>query len=132
MNLYRQFKTDEQKEVDGVWVPLTATARVKIARMGNARYKECIKRLTAPYRQSGVSADIPDEIYQQLARETAAETILVDWDGIEDQDGKALPYSKKAALDAINDLKDFYVLVMSVAHDMERFKVTAQAALEKN
>lgn len=132
MNLYRQFKTDEQKEVDGVWIALSATARVKVARMGNTRYRECMKRLRAPYQQGGLGTTIPDDLQQALLREAVAETILVDWDGIEDQDGHPLPYSKKAALDACTDLKDFYLVVLAASDNMETFKVSTQAALEKN
>ena len=131
MDLYQQFKTDEQKEVDGVWVPLSATARVKVARMGNARYRDCIKKKSAPYRQAGLVNEIPADVYQQLVREAVAETILVDWHGIT-TDGQPVPYSKETALTFCTELKDFYNLVLTAADNMEIFRVQGQAVLEKN
>lgn len=131
MDLYQQFKTDEQKEVDGVWVPLSATAKIKVARMGNPRYRECIKRKSAPYRQAGLANEIPSEVYQQLVREAVAETILVDWQGIT-ADGQPVPYMKETALKFCTELKDFYNLVLSAADSMETFRVQAQETLAKN
>lgn len=131
MDLYRQFKTDEQKEVGGVWVPLSATARIKVARMGNARYRDCIKRLSAPYRVTGLANQIPQEVYQQLVRDAVAETILVDWDGIT-TDGQPVPYSRETALKFCTELKDFYDFVLTAADSMETFRVQAQAQTEKN
>jgi len=131
MDLYQQFQTDEQKEVDGVWVPLSATARLKIARMGNRKYRDCIKRLSGPYRVAGLNNQIPGDVYQQLVREAVAETILVDWEGIT-TDGLPRPYSKAAALTFCTELKDFYDFVLTAADSMETFRVNGQAVLEKN
>jgi hypothetical protein len=131
MDLYRQFQTDDQKEVDGVWVPLSATARIKVARMGNPRYRECIKKKSAPYRQAGLATEIPAEVYQQLVREAVAETILVGWEGLT-TDGKKVPYTRETALKFCTDLKDFYSLVLTASDSMETFRVNGQAVLEKN
>ena len=131
MDLYKQFKTDEKKEVEGIWVPLSATARLKIARMGNTRYRECIKRLSAPYRIAGINSQIPTDVYQQIVREAVAETILVDWEGLT-TDGHPRPYSKETALLFCTELKDFYDFVLTTSDSMETFRVNGQAVLEKN
>lgn len=131
MDLHRQFKTDEQKEVDGAWVPLSATARLRVARMGNPRYRECIKRLSAPYRTAGLASAIPPDVYQQLVREAVAETILVGWEGIT-TDGQPVPYSNAAALTYCTELKDFYDFVLTASDSMETFRVQAQETTVKN
>ena len=41
-----QFRTNEQKEKEGVWVKIGEDARIKVARLGNARYKELFQKLT--------------------------------------------------------------------------------------
>ena len=131
MDLYKQYKTDEKKEVEGIWVPLSATARIKVARMGNPRYRDCIKRLSSPYRVAGINDQIPPEVYQQMVREAVAETILVDWEGLT-SDGDPVPYTRDKALVFCTDLKDFYDFVLTAASSMETFRMNGQAVLEKN
>lgn len=131
MDLHKQFKTDEQKEVEGAWVPLSASARLRVARMGNPRYRECIKRLSAPYRTAGLASAIPPDVYQQLVREAVAETILVGWEGIT-TDGHPVAYSKEAALTFCTELKDFYDFVLTACDSMETFRVAAQETTVKN
>jgi len=133
MNLYTQFQTDEHKEVDGTWMPLDATTRIKIARIGNAKYTACVKRLSAPYLKPGVrTTDIPDDVWTGITLEAMAETILVDWDGVVDNNNDPVPYSKAAALTALKDLKDFKLLVAGAADSMETFRMARLAELEKN
>lgn len=132
MDLYQHFATDEQKEVEGAWIPLSETARIRIARMGNPQYAACVKRLALPFRSGGVlDEDIPDSVWKQITREAAAETILVDWEGVT-RDGEPLPYSKEEALKLLTARKDFYGLVLTAAQNMDNFRVRAQKQLEKN
>ena len=131
MDLYEKFKTDEGKETEGAWVPLSATARIKVARMGNARYREYMRKKSAPYRQSGIANAVPSEVLEQIVREAVAETILVDWAGIT-TDGKEIPYSKETSLLFCTDLKDFYNVVLTAADNMETFRVNGQAVLVGN
>jgi hypothetical protein len=131
MDIYKQFKTDETKEVEGVWVSLSPTARIKVARMGNKAYRDFVKRKSLPYRQAGIIGDIPPDVFQQIVREAVAETILVDWEGIT-TDGVTIQYSKEQALVFCTDLKDFYNLVLTASDNIETFRVNGVAVLEKN
>ncbi len=131
MDLFKQFQTDAHAEVDGVWIPLSTTARLKIARTGNPRHQACLKRLSLPYIKPGMRmTDIPDDTYAMITREAAAETILVDWDGIT-RDQQPVPYSKAEALAAL-EMKDFYELVLTAATSLETFRAARLAELEKN
>lgn len=131
MDLYKQYQTDEKAELDGVWVPLSGTAKLKIARAGNPRHAACMKRLLTPYVKPGMrTTDVADEIFQAVAREAMAETILVDWDGIV-KDGAPLPYSKEEALRALQ-MKDFQLAVWESANALETFRTARLAELEKN
>ncbi len=132
MNLYKQFKTREQAELDGVWVQISPTARLKIARSNNPRHQASIKRLSHPYLKPGMrSTDIPDDTWEQITREAAAETILVDWDGIVDVTEQPLPYSKAEAMKVLA-LKDFAEVVFRIANSMEHYREERIAELEKN
>lgn len=131
MDLYKQFQTDKKAEEEGVWIPLSSTARLKIARMGNPRHQAALKRLSLPYVKPGMRvSDIADDVYAEIAREAAAETILVDWDGIT-RDQQPVPYSKSDALAALH-MSDFYELVLKASSSLETYRVARLAELEKN
>ena len=132
MNLRKQFQTDEKAEVDGVWVPLSATAKIKVARSGNPRHSAAMKRLTKPYLKPGMRAnDIADDVFLAIAKEAMAEAILVDWDGIVNDNDEPLPFSKHEAMVAL-EFNDFYQLVWNAANAMENYRVARLAELEKN
>lgn len=131
MDLYKQFQTDEKAEEEGVWIPLSSSARLKIARLTNPKYQAALKRLSKPYIKPGMRMrDLDDEVYEDITRQAVAEAILLDWEGIE-KDGQPLPYSKQEALAAIK-MKDFYELVITASGNMETFRVARLAELEKN
>lgn len=131
MDIYKQFKTDKQAEEEGTWVPLSATARLKIARIGNPRYALALKRCSQPYVKPGMRlTDVDDETYTTITKHAVAEAILLDWEGVL-RDGQPLPYSKEAAIDAF-EMKDFYELVLNLATSMETFRVARLETLAKN
>lgn len=131
MDLYKQFQTDKQAEEEGVWVPLSTTARMKVARVGNRRYTEALKRQSAQYLKPGMrTSDIPDEVYEKITKDVVAETILLDWDGIT-RDQQPMPYTKAEARAAL-EMQDFYELVLRTANSLEMFRTARLAELEKN
>ncbi len=131
MDIYKQFRTDKQAEEEGVWIPLSATARIKVARIGNPKHTSALKRLSQPYVKPGMRlTDLDDAVYTSVARQAIAETILVDWEGIE-KDGNPLHYSKEAALDACG-MEDFYTLVVNAASSLETFRAARLEAIAKN
>lgn len=132
MNLYKQFKTSDQAEEQGVWVPLSATARIKVARTQNPRHSACLKRLTTPYLKPGMrTSDLAEEVFTEIARRASAETLLVGWEGMLDQNDQPMPYSVEAAYDVLG-MKDFYALVYQAASSFENFREARLAELEKN
>ncbi len=131
MDLYQHFQTDKRAEEEGVWVPLSSTARIKVARMGNPRHQAALKRLSMPYVKPGMrAADIADDVYAEISRLAVAETILLDWDGVT-KDQQPLAYSKEEAAKALQ-MADFYELVLRMANGMDMFRVARLAELEKN
>lgn len=117
-----KFKTDLNRELDGVWVDIGKEARLKIARIGNPAYKETFRRLAKPYQRQIRTGTLSDEVAERILAQSLAESVLLDWEGLE-ENGKPLPYSKKAALDLLTNpqLKDFRDLVAELANESELF-----------
>lgn len=134
MNIVRRYQTDEQKEVDGAWVPYGDGAELKIARMNNRRYEDFIDRETAKYRQAGGLGMIPGDTWEGILIEAMSRTILVDWKGVkEDLDGQEVdvPYSYEAAKRYLQ-IKDFRESVAQAAKRMELYRKHETETTQKN
>ena len=132
MDLFKQFKTDEAKTQEGVWVSLDETSRIRIARTGNAKYREAIKAKSQRYRMRAKVKTIPEKDWADLMNEVIAETILVDWEGITEK-GVPVSYSVENAARMLADYPDFRdTVVLPFADDMENFKAELDEATEKN
>lgn len=116
-----RFRTEEDLEIEGVWVNLDSASRIKIARQGNPRYRTLFQKKLAPYRSAVRQGTLDEETAEQLLCEVMAETILLDWEGIE-EGGKEVLYSKKEAVRFLKTYKDFKDLVQQVSDEMEVFR----------
>lgn len=133
MKIYSRYKTDEDAELNGTWVDLGDGAQVKVARFGNAKHREIIAKLQKPYAGTlKAGLEIPEEAKMKMAVESIATSILLDWRGIEDENGSPLPYSLDNARKLLNDLKDFRDTVTYLAMQQETFRQTALEQAAKN
>lgn len=131
MDLFSKYKTDADKERDGVWVPLDGESRIRIARTNNPLYREAMVRKMNRYKMAAKSKVIPEDAWLDIVNELVAETILVDWEGITEK-GQPLPYSVENAKRVLTELKDFREMVLSIADNMENFKEELDEGTEKN
>lgn len=120
------FKTNLESSEQGQWVALGSdNAKVKVARIGNKQYQAFIKKATKPYAAAMRSkAGISDEVFEKIIAEAMADSILLDWRGIKDDEGNDIPYSKQKALEILTDpaYKDFAELISSLANEAETFR----------
>lgn len=118
-------KTNLQLEEEGVWCPLGAGARIKVARLGNPAY---LKLLRTKYKAHRAVLDMEDDLAQtmgeKIAIEVYARTVLKGWEGIA-VEGKEFPYSVENAEKLLN-LKDFREKVKNYAETMELFQDKAE------
>ena len=79
-------KRDPAAELGGVWIDFEEIKgiRFKVARMRNPRYVRRLDDLISPIRGAWNAGTVPEEEYKRTIDTAASETILVDWDGIEE------------------------------------------------
>ena len=100
-----ELTVDVEKIEEGGWVdniPEMGSLRIKTRGIDNKQWRKQQARLTAALPRN--KKDDPDErerIFAILLRDTA----LIDWDGIEDSTGKAVPFSKEQANEYLTDPK---------------------------
>lgn len=127
----KKFKTNQQSEQEGVWVPLDKGTKVLIARTGNPRYKEYLRNKLSPYRLQLKTNSMDEEVAQRIIIETLAKTILLDWEGIQ-ENGETIPYNYANAVDILTKYKDFRELISTTAEEMDLFKDEEEKEVVKN
>lgn len=119
-----KFKTDKSMETEGVWVDVADGLRLKVARIGNPAYKTHIRRLGKPHvnmiRHANQAVDL--DVMDALTVKAMAANVLLDWEGLEDEDGNPIPYSVKKAEELMTDVPDFRAMVEGFASDAELFR----------
>lgn len=126
MDIFANFATDETREIEGTWFNLSKTARVKVARAGNPKY---IKALRKKLDENRLDLDSKDdesnELAEKLISDVMAETILLDWEGLEFR-GKPMTYSSFNAR-LLLQIKDFRKKIGALSESFEAFKVKEEA-----
>lgn len=127
-------KTDITKETEGVWEEFILGIKVKVARSRNSRYQEVLRARVDPLKKGIREDSVSIEDLNDILLEVRAETILLDWENIEDKDGNSIPYSKEQAIKFFKDpeLKDFYIFIVAVSESSEAYKKDLIKDAEKN
>lgn len=127
------FRTNKSLENEGAWTHLAGNARVKLARIGNRRYRELLQTKLKPHRRAIRAGTMPEEVTEALMTEVVVETVLLDWENVE-LNGEAVPFSRPAALDILSDpeMKDLRDMIVELAGDMELYRAKDLEEAEKN
>ena len=115
------FGTDTKKEQEGVWYDIAEGLRMKIARIGNPNYQKRFQAISKPYRRSIRRGTLSDDIAEKLLVQCLSETIVLDWEGVEDG-GMEIPYSKDAAVDLLTKYPELRGYINDIANELEGFQ----------
>jgi hypothetical protein len=126
-------KTDKQKDVEGVWTEPRPGLELLIARLGNPRYQNELRRLTKPYR--GRRGNLTDEedrrVLDECTAKAAAKCILLGWRGL-CENGVEVEYSVERAEKYIREVDEFRSMVMDEAADLDHFRMEDEESAAKN
>lgn len=94
-------KVDVAKVEQGGWVdniPELEGLRLKVRGSGNKDYRKLMGRLVdATPRKQRFGGRLDPVAQDRITSICLRDACLLDWEGLEDEDGKPLPYSKEAA-----------------------------------
>jgi len=131
--------TSTERASDGEWVefcpatgPDDTALELKIARVGNPKYNQRLQELVRPHRRK-VRMGF-DEDLEEFVKIAVAEHVLVDWRGLEDNDGKAIRYSKEKSVEILTDptYSDLFDFVMDVGGDASMYRQHTIEAVSGN
>jgi len=115
--------TDGDAEVNGVWTPdLGDGLKLKIARINNPHYAREVMRFAKEHTNAFNTLDIDADEDDEALIKIYAQTILLDWEGLE-EDGKEVVYSIDEAFRIMHKYRDFYLLVKTEASKVEYFRL---------
>lgn len=131
----RKFAWDTEATEQGVWRSVfDGAAELKIARFNNPKHNALLRRLREENDEL-LKDDSTDEAQAKLLEISGlalAETVLVDWRGILDEDGNELPYSKEAAYDLLKNYEEFADLVFNLSLESEQYRRFKEGEALKN
>lgn len=121
-DLKKQFETDEQLEVEGVWEELDDDgAAILVARVGNKAYLKEYQKVPIGIRRQLDNNTLPEGMGETIINKMLARTILLDWKDLSD-DGVKIAYNFDNALKMLSQYKDFREFVWAIANDLSRFR----------
>lgn len=123
-----RFTTDSTLELNGVWVDIGEGAKLLVARVGNPRYRERLRALMKPYKRQIRTDTLPEDLSEDMVLRAFSETILLGWEGLEDDNGAAVPYSREKAYELLRDLRDFRAMVAEIAQEQEAYRAVEAEA----
>lgn len=122
------FRTDEDAEENGKWVPIADGVEFKIRRLRSKTVNKARERIYGPHERAmgARRKELPEAIELLCTVSLLAESVIVDWrgEGMVDDDGNAVPFSVDTAKELLSDPetgKDLRSTVIQLSTDGELF-----------
>ena len=131
-SIAKAFGTSKAKEEQGVWFSGPKGQRYLIARQGNDAFTKLAGILTKPHRRLIEKGLADPELLRDITAEVTAKTLLLDWDGVKDDDGRALPYTWQIGKAYLLKYKDFADFVAGCSTSVASYQDEEQKAAAGN
>ena len=132
MNVKKLFATNKEKEEKGVWVKGPEGAEFLVARAGNASFAKLAGDLMKPHRKLLQMGKADDKLITEIAAEITSRTILLDWKGVKDDEGKDVPYTQATAKQYLLDYSDFADLIAGFSQQISQYQDAEAGDRAKN
>ncbi len=112
----------DECEVTGIWHNMGQGCRLLIARARNPKYMKLIAALRKPHEREIDMGTLSDTNVTEILVKGMARTILLDWEGLADADGKDIPHSIDNCEALLRDYEEFRVEVGELSADNDRYR----------
>jgi len=132
-DLEREYKTDENKEVEGekLFLDDAEESYLLVARMGNSNFKRKFEGLPRRIQIKIQNTSLSQEQQKQYLIPLIADTILVGWQGI-GIGGEELEYNRQNAIRVLRDYPDFLQEVIEFAGERGNYLPEEEHSQEGN
>lgn len=139
MSLYKQFKTDNSLEKEGILLEYGENSKgkpiaIRIARAGGANkaYEKRMEIRVKPYRRQIQNEIIETALVEKIIKEVYAETIVLGWENVEDENGNDMEFSVENCLKLFDDLPDLFRDIQEQSQRAALFRQEVREADAKN
>lgn len=136
--LYNTFGVDPRLEAKGVLLRYElangtfAMFRIKRSGSRNPEWRRLYNELMKPHEDHLLKEALSEQETQRLLAEVYGRSVIVDWAGILDGDGKEIPFSVEACIELLNFMPDLFNLIVQDSRDRANFREEQLKATEKN
>ena len=93
-----------------------------IAHAGNAKFQRTMARLQKPFRRKIEKGEMDPVDQKKVLIQAISESILLDWKGVDGDDGQPAQYDRKLGQKLLANDESFREFVMEFAMDLQNFK----------
>jgi len=146
---YSLFKTDPNKEVQGVIINYGDEAWFRIARAGGANkaYLKAMADRLKPFRRQIQTETMDEKVADSLVMEVFVDTVLLGWgskvpaldgegttdvDYIEGENGQRLDFTRENAIKVLTDLPELYRELRAESERLGTFTAVVKEGDAKN
>jgi len=126
------FAVNEEAEIRGVHKSLGDGASILVARAYNDNYNKRFREEMEPYRSATGITGLSDEAADEIFIKVMAETILLGWEGLTDDDGNLVEYSVETAVEWLTKYKEFRKIVSATSSDIDNFRAKEEVEVKEN
>ena len=95
--------------------------KMRIARIGNPKYQKRFQALSKPHRRAIRRSTLADEVAEKLLVQCLSETIVLDWEGLE-ENGEEVLYSLENCIRILTDYPELRNYVNDIANELEGYQ----------
>ena len=131
----RKFSWNHEAESEGVWrEAFGGTARLKVARFNNPAHTAMLRKLRSEHEEAlkNPESEEGQRVLALIGNQAMAAHILKGWEGIQDEEGKELPFSVEAAEYLMNRFEEFGNTVFQLSLDAEQYRKYREDDAVKN
>lgn len=123
-NLDKLFKTNSDLEREGVDFAIDDKTSFRLRRFNgqNPRVKAAMAAYYKPYARQVELGTLPQEKSDEISILLFIDVCLASWQGVEDENGKELPFNKENAVKIFKSLPDLFNTLWAHANNFENYK----------
>lgn len=137
-NLYGTFGSEPALETEGVLVPMDleggGNVVFKIRRAGarNTVWRKVYNEVMKPHEEDIQNDKLSEDENKLLLAEVYSRSVVVDWKGIQDSDGKDVPFTVRNCQELLEFYPDLLATLMTAAHLRSNFRHKEMEQTAKN
>lgn len=123
-NLHKNWKTNSEVETQGVGFPVGEGAFIIVKRMGGANSKSveaALAQYYKPYASAIQRGTFSEERENEIMTRVLVDSSVVGWEGITDENGKAIEFNKDVAYELLKDLPELRKELTEFASNVQNF-----------